>query len=408
MNQVYQLFVSAVLLFGGIVQAQGTPDASLPSEIVATEVPKLPASVSLPKVDRKCTPENPLIGQLVNCIVSVQHSEDFSVNVVVPTGWSAVQQAAAIADSGDGGLLTTRSLTKTPLSMRKLKLFGFAVAWTHVSGAKGTVEIPDNYVAMRSLMASVDEPSFRDFRAPTPDFETFWSRHGVLPLVEINWLLVGLLAALVLATIGALIMTYIQRHLASRDVEEIPWKDPRPAHVIAEEALELLAAEHLPEQGQVLAFYLRLSEILRTYLENRFGLAVARGTDERGEETGLRFPAATSEEIEAALSQHELINQEGFTTLMECLSLMDYVIFGGIRPHVGQTEADRRRIRYCIGLTKAPESETTQDEVLTSSGTTQAPRTLSEESLREAFDLSETDSEESDSSETASVEVDKT
>ena len=398
MNQVYQLFVFAVLLFGGIVQAQGTADAALPSKVAETEIPRLPASVSPPKVARKCTPENPLIGQVVDCIVSVQHSEDFSVNIVMPSGWSGVQQAAAISDSGEGGLMTTRSLTKTPLSMRKLKLFGFSVAWTHVSGAKGTIEIPDEYVAMRSLMASVDEPSFRDFRAPTPDFETFWSRHGTLPLIEINWLLVGLLAAFVLTMIGALIMAYIQRRLSSRDVEEVPWKDPRPAHIIAEEALELLAAEHLPEQGLVLDFYLRLSEILRTYLENRFGLAVSRGIDQRGEETGLRFPAATSEEIEVALSQHEVINQEGFATLMECLSLIDYVIFGGVRPHVGQTEADRRRIRYCIALTKAPELATIQDGLVTTQVTVQVPQNLAGESLRE----------ESDFSEAASVEVDKT
>ena len=35
--------------------------------------------------------------------------------------------------------------------------------------------------------------------------------------------------------------------------------------------------------------------------------------------------------------------------------MIDYVVFGGIRPHVGQTEADRRQIRFCVDLNKAPD-----------------------------------------------------
>ena len=140
-----------------------------------------------------------------------------------------------------------------------------------------------------------------------------------------------------------------------RRLADVPWVDPRPAHVIANESLERLAAENLPEQGEILAFYLRLSEILRVFLENRFGIAIKRGLDDRGQETGLRFTAATTEEIESALTDHVELSPEGFKTLMECLGMIDYVVFGGIRPHVGQTEADRRQIRFCVDLNKAPD-----------------------------------------------------
>ncbi len=131
--------------------------------------------------------------------------------------------------------------------------------------------------------------------------------------------------------------------------------------MIANESLELLAAETLPEQGLILEFYLRLSEILRVFLENRFGIAVERGRGVDGEATGLRFTAATTEEIEAALTGQEHISADGFKALMECLGVIDYVVFGGIRPHAGQTEADRRRIRFCIDLNKVVEAVTSSD-----------------------------------------------
>ena len=372
MKQSILYIVGISVFWSASICAQGTantpasaPDSE-PNSAPEATVPTLPKSVARPSVSRLCSPENPLIGQAFDCTVTVEHTDAFSVNIGVPAGWGSEPQAPAAANQNGEGLVTVRRLSKTSLSMCKIKVFGFSVSWTHVSGAKGQISIPDEFVAMRSMMADVDEPIFRDFRAPNPDFDTFWSRHGIIPLVETNWILIGVLTILFLAALGALIMTYIQRRLARLREAERPWVDPRPAHVIAEAELVHLSEQNLPEQGEVLAFYLRLSEILRKYLENRFGLAVARGLDEQGAEKGLRFPAATSEEIEAALRYNKELTPEGFKTLLECLSLIDYVVFGGIRPHVGQTEADRRRVRFCVELTKAIETVEAQTESMVS------------------------------------------
>ena len=333
--------------------AFASPDAGVDPSTTKTPTIELAQNIERPTATRTCSPQNPLIGQTFTCEVTVKHSDAFSINVNVPVGWTGQPQSAA--QVGADGLTTRRTLSKVPLSMRKIKLLGFTVSWSHKSGAKGQIEIPTTWTAMRSMMADVDEPVFRDFRSAVPDFETFWSRHGILPLIETNWFVIGGLVVLLLAGLGALVFVYIQKRIAMRRAAEIPWVDPRPAHVIADESLAILADKNLPESGEILAFYLRLSEILRTYLENRFGLAIARGVDDLGHAKGLRFPAATSEEIEAALRGHVELTEEGFSTLLECLSLIDYVIFGGIRPHVGQTEADRRRIRFCVELTKKTE-----------------------------------------------------
>jgi hypothetical protein len=54
----------------------------------------------------------------------------------------------------------------------------------------------------------------------------------------------------------------------------------RSAHEIAYEELKRLLAEKLVEQGAVKDFYLRLSHILRHYIEDRFGLHAPERTTE--------------------------------------------------------------------------------------------------------------------------------
>ena len=330
--------------------ANGQPGDGTKDQENAGSVIPLPAGIDLPQVRRQCSPESPRIGTQISCLVTVSHTKAFSISIAVPTGFDAAEQAVTVNSEAADMLITSRQIFTTPLSMRKLKLFGFTASWTHESGAKGVLALNDEYMAMSSMMGNVDEPSFRTFRQPSPDFDTFWSAHGGLPLIVTNWALVIALSVLVFGSLFAILALYVQRVRARRRLADVPWVDPRPAHVIANESLERLAAENLPEQGEILAFYLRLSEILRVFLENRFGIAIKRGLDDRGQETGLRFTAATTEEIESALTDHVELSPEGFKTLMECLGMIDYVVFGGIRPHVGQTEADRRQIRFCVDL----------------------------------------------------------
>jgi hypothetical protein len=54
-------------------------------------------------------------------------------------------------------------------------------------------------------------------------------------------------------------------------VEEVV-KLPDPAHVIAFSELKKLKVEKLWQQGEIKLYYTKLTEILRQYLENRFGL----------------------------------------------------------------------------------------------------------------------------------------
>ena len=79
-----------------------------------------------------------------------------------------------------------------------------------------------------------------------------------------------LLAALVAALIWGIIRLYRKFRKNKKEPEVII--NPDPAHVIAFRELEKLREEQLWQRGEVKLYYSRLSEILRQYLENRYGV----------------------------------------------------------------------------------------------------------------------------------------
>jgi len=81
-----------------------------------------------------------------------------------------------------------------------------------------------------------------------------------------------LLLAIVLAAIAWYAYRFIRRLRAKRSGEPETMPNTDPAHVIALRALEQLKEEKLWQQGQVKLYYTRLTEIVRQYLENRYGI----------------------------------------------------------------------------------------------------------------------------------------
>jgi hypothetical protein len=98
------------------------------------------------------------------------------------------------------------------------------------------------------------------------------------------WLWAGAAAALV-ALLAAALVAYLRR------ARPLPAPEPpAPPHQRALDALARLRERHLPERGEVEPYFVELSEILRRYLEERFG---------------LRAPEQTTEEFLATVSNTE-------------------------------------------------------------------------------------------------------
>ena len=85
------------------------------------------------------------------------------------------------------------------------------------------------------------------------------------------YLLPGAMAMAMTAVIAGLLAFFLNRHRRTT---------PQPPHLAALRRLDELLAERLPERGQAKLFYQRLSELLRTYIEERFAIRAPRQTTE--------------------------------------------------------------------------------------------------------------------------------
>jgi hypothetical protein len=96
-----------------------------------------------------------------------------------------------------------------------------------------------------------------------------------------------------------------------------------PAHIIAFRELEKLLQEKLWQDGQVKLYYTRLTEIIRQYLDNRFGISSLELT--------------TSETLHE-LKKSGFREEESFGMLKKILSAADLVKFAKYKPHPDENE----------------------------------------------------------------------
>ena len=144
------------------------------------------------------------------------------------------------------------------------------------------------------------------------------------------------------AVIGLALASGLFWWLRRRAQRPVPPPPPRPAHALALEALQRLQRDHLMDQQAIEPFYVRLSSILRQYIEWRFQ---------------LRAPEQTTEEFLAeALASGGLIAVHR-DLLSSFLHQCDLVKFARHQP-------DRRDMRHAFDSAKAFIEQTADDEIL--------------------------------------------
>lgn len=116
-------------------------------------------------------------------------------------------------------------------------------------------------------------------------------------------------------------------------------RQPEPRRLSPEEiahaALATLLAENLPEQGLFKEFYLRLTGIVRQYIE---------GT------TGLRAPEQTTEEFLRAIRSREVFTVDRSNRLIEFLEAADMVKYAGQTPAADQIAVSIMRAREFVDM----------------------------------------------------------
>jgi hypothetical protein len=121
-----------------------------------------------------------------------------------------------------------------------------------------STRLTTNPYGIRVVSVGLDEGGdIRDVRGPLS-----------IPLDPLRAFLVGLVIVL-----AAALIFWLSRRMKPGEAEAsgtLPAEHYRPPHEIALEELKRLAASPLLESGQVKEFHIRVSEILRTYVEGRF------------------------------------------------------------------------------------------------------------------------------------------
>ncbi|MGQ4808995.1 hypothetical protein NKDENANG_02390 [Candidatus Entotheonellaceae bacterium PAL068K] len=153
----------------------------------------------------------------------------------------------------------------------ELTIPGLTVAWQTSETVHDAAPLQINTDPMTITVTSV-LPDDADVTAPrdiTPPVALV--RRGLPPWVRLS---IAVLAGLGLLGAG---IWWWHRRRSARTVAPPP---PRPAHLLALEALRRLQRQDLIAQQRIEAFYVRVSDILRRYVEWRFGLRAPEQTTE--------------------------------------------------------------------------------------------------------------------------------
>ena len=188
-----------------------------------------------------------------------------------------------------------------------------------------TLAAPDALVIVESLLPESNDAlpvgDIRDIKGPVsvpPDYRPLW------------WGLSGLLLLLALAA-------GLYWFLNSRPAAVVA--PPRPAQEIALEALRHLRAARLPEAGRYADYYIRITAIVRTYIEERFG---------------LRVPEMTTEEFLQVAQRDQRLAPDHRASLAQFLGDADLVKFAR---HVPTIEDATRAYEAARGLIESTGSE---------------------------------------------------
>ena len=172
-------------------------------------------------------------------------------------------------------------------------------------------------LAVQSVLGDPQSAELRDITEPVDIPVPWWW-----------WVVFGLALALALTGMA----WWWKRRKSARSVPR-----PVPPHEAALAKLEALLGEDLAAGGALKLFYLRLSDIVRHYVEERFG---------------LRAPEQTTEEFLAAMSAAPVIRRDHQTLLRGFLNQADLVKFAEFVPDAndveGAVKAARRFIRQTV------------------------------------------------------------
>jgi hypothetical protein len=258
----------------------------------------LPAAAQSPEVTIKVAPESVAVGEIVTATVSITYAD--GVTVSLP------------ADGADFGDAEVRSATVTtePLADSRSRTVGTyevvlwevgehalkapAATWRAGEGEVQEAARPEATVTVASVLTEATS-EIADIRGPRE-----------MPLKPVHYLLAALPVLALIGLIVGLVMWLRGRRRRQAPEEALPPLEPAEEALLA---LDQLESDDLVAQDQIKEHYVRLSWILRRYIDRRWGLPALEET------TGMlghtmrgsgRVPEAQIAEMIAVLRRADL------------------------------------------------------------------------------------------------------
>ena len=200
------------------------------------------------------------VGDPVTVRLSVDHAAGWTVQwadsfEVAPFEVLRVDRADPVAAEAGDGMRSEATLVVTSFELGELELPAIAVPVMAPDGTTRTLLTDPFRIGVESV--GLDESGdLRDIRGPLSLARRWW---GVVLWVA--------LAAVMVA--GVAYYLHRQRRAEPESRPAVPRAPPRPFHELALEALRALEKSSLLERGQVKEYHVRISEIIRRYIEGQ-------------------------------------------------------------------------------------------------------------------------------------------
>ncbi len=147
---------------------------------------------------------------------------------------------------------------------------------------------------------------------------------------------------LIFLLIGVAILVWYFRSLRNKETTPEPEKPKMPAHVLALESLERIQREQIWKEGKIKEYYSEISDAVRQYIEDRYGLPALEST--------------TDEIMQAFRSQ--VIDSQSKEKLQHLLRLSDLVKFAKLFPDELEHELSLKEAFDFVNGTKREEEVT--------------------------------------------------
>ncbi len=202
----------------------------------------------------------------------------------------------------------------------------------------GTIDsIPSNGVSLNVYSMQVDTT-----KGPT-DIKMPYG--APLTLKEVTPYILGVIL------IGAIIfflLYSIKRKKNNKPIFARAKKPKEPAHLVALRELDRIKSEKVWQKGKTKQYYSELTDALRTYIEDRFGI---RAMEQTSDET-----------IESFRGQKGLVSEKHFANLSQLLQLADLVKFAKYQPLPDDDNLSLVNAYFFVNDTKKEEPKKVEDK----------------------------------------------